>query len=96
MRRKDTDSPYNALVFEGSGFQATYKVAAKAPGETKPGQWYFGFECAGCRARFAVFDDPSKGAKAFTSERPCVFRVSCPQCAADRLYRTDQVKQFRA
>lgn len=81
-------------MFEGSGFQATYNVTAKKRVELKPRQWYFGFDCAACRARFAVFDDPSAGAKTFTSERPCVFRVVCPECGADRLYRTDQVRQF--
>ena len=83
-------------TFEGSGFQATYKVAAKKLGELKPDKWYFGFDCPACGTRFAVFDDPNAGAKPFTAERPCMFRVSCPQCGADRLYRTDQVQQFRA
>jgi hypothetical protein len=83
-------------AFEGSGFQATYKLTAKKPGEMKPGNWYFGFDCPTCHARFAVFDDPGAGAKPFSSQRPCVFRVSCPECEADRLYRTDQVQQFRA
>ena len=83
-------------MFEGSGFQATYNVTAKKPDELKAGRWYFGFDCAACAARFAVFDDPSRGAKAFTSERPCVFRVSCASCGAQRLYRTDQVRQFQA
>jgi predicted RNA-binding Zn-ribbon protein involved in translation (DUF1610 family) len=83
-------------MFEGSGFQATYKVTAKKPGEMKPGNWYFGFDCPACHARFAVFDDPGAGSEPFTSRRPCVFRVSCPGCGADRLYRTDQVQQFRA
>lgn len=83
-------------MFEGSGFQATYNVTAKKPGDVKPGSWYFGFDCPDCHARFAVFDDPGAGSKPFTSKRPCVFRVSCPQCAADRRYRTDQVQQFRA
>lgn len=82
-------------MFEGSGFQATYNVTAKKPGELQAGKWYFGFGCAACHARFAVFDDPSQGAKPFTSERPCVFRVSCPECKAERLYRTDQVRQFQ-
>jgi hypothetical protein len=82
-------------VFEGSGFQATYKVTAKKPGELKAGRSYFGFVCAACQTRFAVFDDPSGGAKPFTSERPCTFRVSCPACAAERFYRTDQVQQFK-
>lgn len=85
-----------AHVFEGSGFQATYNVPAKKPGELKPGRWYFGFDCAACHARFAVFDDPRSGAEPFTSQRPCTFRVSCPHCGADRRYRTDQVRQFRA
>ncbi len=83
-------------MFEGSGFQASYKVTAKKPGDLKAGNWYFGFECLGCHARFAVFDDPSAGSKPFTSERPCTFRVSCPHCGADKLYRTDQVRQFRS
>jgi hypothetical protein len=83
-------------VFEGSGFQATYNVTAKKPGELKPGKWYFGFECTACHTRFAALDDPSAGAQPFTSKRPLVFRVSCPNCTADRLYRTDQVLQFRA
>lgn len=82
-------------VFEGSGFQATYRITAKKPGELKPGAWYFGFECSACHARFAAWDDPSAGAKPFTSARPCTFRVSCPACGADRLYRTDQVRQIR-
>ena len=82
--------------FEGSGFQATYKLTAKKSGEIKPASWYFGFDCPACHARFAVFDDPGAGSKPFTSQRPCVFRVSCPHCGADRLYRTDQVRQFRA
>lgn len=83
-------------MFEGSGFQATYNVTAKKPGELKAGKSYYGFDCAVCHARFAVFDDPSQGAKPFASERPCVFRVACPKCKADRLYRTDQVRQFKA
>lgn len=83
-------------MFEGSGFQATYNVTAKKPGEVKPGNWYFGFDCSACQTRFPALDDPSAGAKPFTSKRPCVFRVSCPKCGADRLYRTDQVQQFRA
>jgi hypothetical protein len=82
------------IVFEGSGFQATYNVTAKKPGEVKPGNRYFGFDCAACHARFAVWDDPSAGSKPFTSKRPCTFRVSCPQCGAERRYRTDQVQQF--
>jgi len=82
-------------MFEGSGFQATYNVTAKKPDDAKPGNWYYGFECAACQARFAVWDDPSGGAEEFTSKRPCVFRVSCPQCRVERRYRTDQVKQFR-
>lgn len=82
-------------MFEGSGFQAKYDVMAKAPGEVKPDSWYFGFNCASCKARFAVWDDPSAGSKPFTSKRPCVFRVACPQCKTQRLYRTDQVQQFR-
>ena len=80
-------------MFEGSGFQATYKVTAR--NDVKPGAWYFGFQCSACNRRFAVWDDPSSGAKPFTSERPCVFRVSCPACGADRLYRTDHVQQIR-
>jgi hypothetical protein len=83
-------------VFEGSGFQATYKVTAKKPGEVRPGESYFGFACSACHQRFAVWNDPSAGTRPFTSKRPCVFRVSCPECGADRLYRTDQVQQFRA
>ena len=83
-------------MFEGSGFQATYHVPAKKSGDLKSGRWYFGFDCAACQARFAVFDDPGAGAKPFTSERPCVFRVACPHCGADRRYRIDQVRQFRA
>jgi hypothetical protein len=83
------------LMFEGSGFQATYNVPAKKPAETKPGQWYFGFDCPVCHARFAVWDDPGAGAQPFTSKRPCVFKVSCAHCAADRLYRTDQVRQYK-
>jgi hypothetical protein len=83
-------------MFEGSGFQATYNVTAKPAGGLTSGRWYFGFDCTACRARFAVFDDPSAGAKAFTSERPCVFRVACPECKVERLYRTDQVRQFQA
>ena len=83
-------------MFEGSGFQATYNVTAKNPGDLKPGAFYFGFDCSACHARFGVFDDPSAGARAFTSERPCVFRVACPKCGADRRYRIDQVRQFRA
>ncbi|HEX7052733.1 MAG TPA: hypothetical protein VF211_02220 [Burkholderiales bacterium] len=83
-------------MFEGSGFQATYHVTAKKRGETKPGESYFGFACAACRERFAVWNDPGEGGQPFTARRPCVFRVSCPACGADRLYRTDQVLQFRA
>jgi hypothetical protein len=83
-------------MFEGSGFQATYNVTAKKPDDAKRGSWYYGFECAACQARFAVWDDPSGGAEPFTAKRPCVFRVSCPQCRVERRYRTDQVKQFRA
>ena len=82
-------------MFEGSGFQAKYNVTAKKPGEVKPGSWYFGFDCSACNARFAVWEDPGGGAKPFATKRPCVFRVSCPQCNADRLYRTDQVRQYR-
>ena len=84
-----------AGVFEGSGFQAKYDVTAKKPGALKSGNWYFGFNCSTCSARFAVWDDPGTGSKPFTSKRPCVFRVTCPHCGADRLYRTDQVQQFR-
>jgi hypothetical protein len=80
-------------VFEGSGFQATYNVTALR--EMKPGLSYFGFECSACHARFAVWEDPSAGAKPFTSERPCTFRVACPACGADRRYRTDQVLALR-
>jgi hypothetical protein len=83
-------------VFEGSGFQATYNVTAKKAEDVRPGNWYFGFHCSLCNARFAVWDDPGEGSKPFTSKRPCVFRVSCPRCAAERLYRTDQVQQFQA
>ena len=83
-------------VFEGSGFQAKYDVTAKRPADVKPGNSYFGFDCSACQARFAVWDDPGAGAKPFTTKRPCVFKVSCPRCKADRLYRTDQVQQFRA
>ena len=82
-------------MFEGSGFQATYNVTAKKPGELQAGKSYYGFDCAVCHARFAVFDDPSQGAKPFTSERPCTFRVACPKCGADRRYRTDQVIGLR-
>jgi hypothetical protein len=52
--------------------------------------------CAACRAKFAVWDDPSAGAERFTSKRPCTFKVACAQRAASRLYRTDQVQQFQA
>ena len=83
-------------MFEGSGFQAKYDVVAKKAGDLKPGGSYFGFNCASCRARFAVWDDPSAGSKPFTTKLPCVFRVACPQCETERLYRTDQVQQFRA
>lgn len=82
-------------MFEGSGFQAKYEVTAKDPREVKSGSWYFGFDCSSCQRRFAVWDDPSAGAKPFTSKRPCVFRVACPQCKKERLYRTDQVQAFR-
>jgi len=83
-------------MFEGSGFQASYKVIAKAPGDLKPGNWYFGFDCSACQTRFAVWDDPSSGSQRFTSKRPCTFKVSCPKCNANRLFRTDQVQQFQA
>jgi hypothetical protein len=83
-------------MFEGSGFQARYDVTAKQPGDVTPGKWYFGFECSACHKRFAVWDDPGTGTKPFTSKHPCVFRVACPHCKTDRLYRTDQVQQFRA
>jgi hypothetical protein len=83
-------------MFEGSGFQARYDVTAKKPGDVTPGKWYFGFDCSSCHVRFAVWDDPGGGSKPFTSKHPCVFRVACPQCKTDRLYRTDQVQQFRA
>jgi DNA-directed RNA polymerase subunit RPC12/RpoP len=83
-------------MFEGSGFQATYEVTAKRAEELTSGSAYFGFVCAGCGTRFAVWNDPSAGAERFTSKRPCVFKVSCPHCAAARLYRTDQVQPFTA
>jgi hypothetical protein len=82
-------------MFEGSGFQQTYEVVAKPPGDLKAGESYFGFDCSGCGKRFAVWSDPSAGAERFTSKRPCVFKVSCPHCGASRLYRTDQVQAFR-
>ena len=83
-------------VFEGSGFQQVYEVAAKRAADLTPGKSYFGFVCAACNARFAVWDDPSAGAQRFTSKRPCTFKVACAQCEALRLYRTDQVQQFEA
>ena len=87
---------WESSLFEGSGFQATYNVTAKKPADVKAGNSYFGFDCAACKARFAVWEDSSTGAKPFTSKRPCTFRVSCPQCGADRRYRLDQVQQFKA
>ena len=84
------------MMFEGSGFQKVYDVAAKPSADLKPGNSYFGFNCSGCGTRFAVWDDPSAGREKFTSKRPCTFKVSCPQCNATRLYRTDQVQAFRA
>ena len=83
-------------MFEGSGFQATYNVTSKRPDDLAPGKWYFGFECNACHTRFAVWDDPSAGAQRFTSKRPCTFKVSCPQCNANRFFRVDQVQQFQA
>jgi predicted RNA-binding Zn-ribbon protein involved in translation (DUF1610 family) len=83
-------------MFEGSGFQQTYEVAAKRPADLKKGQSYFGFDCSGCGKRFAVWGDSSAGAQPFSSKRPCIFKVACPHCGASRLYRTDQVKGFRA
>ena len=82
-------------MFEGSGFQQIYDVTAKPPAELKPGRSYFGFVCAACSAKFAVWDDPSGGAERFTSKRPCTFKVACPKCEAVRLYRTDQVQQIK-
>ena len=82
-------------MFEGSGFQQVYDVTAKPSADLKPGTSYFGFVCAACSARFAVWDDPSAGKERFTSKRPCTFKVACPQCGVLRLYRTDQVQQFQ-
>lgn len=82
-------------MFEGSGFQQVYEVTAKQSADLKPGKWYYGFLCAACGARFAVWDDPSAGKERFTSKRPCTFKVSCAKCQAVRLYRTDQVQQFQ-
>ena len=83
-------------MFEGSGFQQVYEVTAKKQAELKAGQSYFGFVCAACGTKFAVWDDPSAGAERFTSKRPCTFKVACAKCEALRLYRTDQVQQFQA
>ena len=83
-------------MFEGSGFQQVYEVSAKRAADLTPGKSYFGFVCAACSAKFAVWDDPSAGKERFTSKRPCTFKVACAQCEAVRLYRTDQVHPFKA
>ena len=83
-------------MFEGSGFQQVYEVSAKRAADLTPGKSYFGFVCAACSAKFAVWDDPSAGRERFTSKRPCTFKVACAKCEAVRLYRTDQVQQVKA
>ena len=83
-------------MFEGSGFQQVYEVSAKRAADLTPGKSYFGFVCAACSAKFAVWDDPSAGKERFTSKRPCTFKVACSSCNATRLYRTEQVQQLTA
>ncbi len=80
---------------QGSGFQGTYKVTAKKLSDIKSGDWYYGFDCLVCGERFAVFDDTSQGTKVVQMMGDGVFRVACPYCQSDRLYKTDQVKNFR-
>jgi len=81
---------------QGSGFQGTYKVTAKNPSEVRAGVWYYGFDCLVCSSRFAVFDDTSSGVKQVRFEGEGVFRVACPHCSADRMYKTDQMRHFQA
>jgi hypothetical protein len=81
---------------QGSGYQGTYKVTPKGLAEIVPGKWYYGFTCAACHKRFAVFDGNSSGQRPVTFTGGGHIRVACPHCLADRLYETGQVEHFQA
>jgi hypothetical protein len=78
------------------GFQGTLTARPKALHEVAIGNWYFGFDCLVCSKRFAVFDDESGGKIQRTFSGSGHVLVACPHCAAQRLYASDQVRQFEA
>jgi predicted nucleic-acid-binding Zn-ribbon protein len=78
----------------GTGPHGIHNAKAKPLFDVKPGEWYFGFDCAKCGQRFAVFDDPSKGTINFNGAAH--IQVACSHCDHDQLYGADEVQNYKA
>lgn len=71
-------------------------VTAKPASDVSPGTHYNGFTCKDCGKLFAVFDDPSGGKAPAKLSGSGHIRVACSHCAAEHVYETSEVQNFKA
>ena len=61
--------------------------------QLEPGQWYFAVDCKSCNRQFPFMTDKSEGKINFIS--PGKLLLTCPQCAQQKFYDTDEVQHYQ-
>jgi hypothetical protein len=74
----------------------TYRAAPLPLEDVVRGNWYFGFDCLICEARFAVLEDASAGQRHLNFAGDGYVQARCPHCTVECLYTANQLQQFQA
>jgi hypothetical protein len=74
----------------------SYRASALRLDQVVVGQWYFGFHCLACDARFAVFKDESAGKRQLSFAGDGYVQALCPYCGVDGLYQAGELRQYQA
>jgi hypothetical protein len=74
----------------------SYRASALPLDQIVVGQWYFGFDCLACDARFAVFMDETAGKRQLSFAGAGYVQALCPHCSVDGLYQASELRQFQA
>jgi len=73
----------------------SYRASALPLAEVEAGQWYFGFDCLACDARFAVFKDETAGKRQLSFAGDAYVQALCPYCSVDGLYTGRELKHYQ-
>ena len=74
----------------------SYRARPLPLAEVEPGQWYFGFDCLACDARFAVFKDETAGRRQLSFAGEGYVQALCPHCSVDGLYTARELQHYQA